>query len=540
MINKNIFAAAALLLLGSAFQANAQTDIAVSGTVKDIYGKPLSGVIVSANHKDLYITDQNGQYTATADRSDNLVFSLLGYKQAVVKAASGMEVVLEDDAHNLAQTVNLGYTKQYKEVLSDAVSTVYGETLEKSTYPRLQGTFSGLFSGLTTIESSFEPAYEELSMYIRGIHTTHGSDLGVVIDGLYYNRYATGDILYRISPEEVESVSILKDGASQALFGVAGASGIIVINTKRGTPGKLKVGVNLSNTVQQRSFIAQCFDSYDYALLRNEAGKNDGMGDYAYFSQEALDGFKAGDSDLYPNTDWQDLLVKKLSNQQKIALDATGGTENVRFYTNFNVARQGGFFKTDNEKYNSNNEKYRINFRSNIDVKVNSWISMWMNLAGSVVKAHTPAGDTSHNTSAYNMITYMPSTLYGPVTPTITDDEGNVIDEGGLVTTTTNIGSSPYGTINRSGYGNATNTNIYGQAGMNFDLSFITPGLWVGGSVGYLSYITSTLSTTQTYARYARTDDWSSLTFKQHGTTIDGTLSYSQGSALYGYLSYKA
>lgn len=541
MINKNIITAAALILFGSAFQANAQTDIMVSGTVKDIYGNPLPGVVVSANHKDLYITDKNGEYTATADRSDDLCFSLLGYKQAVVKAAGKMEVVLEDDAHNLAQSVNLGYANQYREVLSDAVSTVSGEQLSKSLSSRLQGTFSGQFSGLTTIESSFEPAYEELSMYIRGLSTIHGGTAGVVIDGVLYDSYAH-DILYRISPEEVESISVLKDGASQAIYGMKGANGLIVINTKRGTPGKLKVGVNISETVQQPSFRAQCFDSFTYATLRNQAGFNDGLGENAYYSEEALENFKAGGNELYPNTNWQDMLVRKVFNQQRIALDATGGNDNVKFYSNFNVARQGSFFHTDPDqtKFNSNPEKYRINFRSNIDIKVNDWISLWMNLAGSIVKIHAPSASVAFNSSIYNQVTYMPSTLYGPVTPTIYDDEGNVVAEGGEVTTTTNIGGSPYGELNRAGYSNGTNTNIYGQAGMKFDLSFITPGLWAGGSVGYLSYITANQSTTQTYSRWTRDDDWNSLSFTQHGTTINGTLGYSKGTALYGYLSYKA
>ena len=255
MINKNIITAAALVLFGSAFQANAQTDIVVKGTVKDIYGNPLPGVVVSANHKDLYITDKNGEYTATTDRSDKLTFSLLGYKQAEVPASGTMEVVLEDDAHNLAQKVNLGYSNQYREVLSDAVSTVSGETLSKSLMPRLQGTFSGLFSGLTTIESAFEPTLEAVDMYIRGLSTIHGGGAGVVIDGILYDSYSH-DILYRISPEEVESVSVLKDGSAQAIYGLKGANGIIVINTKRGTPGKLKVGVNISETLQQPSFVA--------------------------------------------------------------------------------------------------------------------------------------------------------------------------------------------------------------------------------------------------------------------------------------------
>ena len=540
MINKNIITAAALVLFGTAFTANAQTDIVVKGTVKDIYGNPLPGVVVSANHKDLYITDKNGEYVATTDRSDKLTFSLLGYKQAELPASGKMEVVLEDDAHNLAQSVNLGYTHQYREVLSDAVSTVSGEDLSKSVMSRLQGTFSGLLSGLTTIENSFEPAYEDVSMYIRGLSTIHGGTAGIVIDGILYDNYSH-DILFRISPEEVESVSVLKDGASQAIYGMKGANGIIVINTKRGTPGKLKVGVNISETLQQPSFVAECFDSYTFASLRNQAGVNDGLGQNAFYPEEAIEGFRTGsDPELYPNTRWQDMLLRKVFNQQRIALDATGGNDNVKFFSNFNVLRQGSFFHTEeNEKFNSNPQKYRINFRSNIDIKVNDWISLWMNLAGSVVKTHSPSGSIAFTSNIYNAASYMPSTLYGPVTPTIYDDEENVIEEGGEVTTTTNIGGSPYGELNRVGYTNQTNTNIYGQAGIKFDLSFLTPGLWAGGSVGYLSYITASQATIQSYSRWTRDDDWSTLAFTQHGTTINGTLGYSKSSALYGYFSYK-
>ena len=170
-MNKNIFAAAALLLLGASIQQVKAQDITVAGTVRDIYGNPLPGVIVSSNHKDLYITDKNGQYTAKVNKSGELEFSLLGFKPTSAKASSQMEVTLEDDAHNLAENVNIGLSKQSREVLSDAVSTAHGEKLGRSLMTRLQGTFSGMFSGLTTMESTFEPAYESLNMYVRGYST---------------------------------------------------------------------------------------------------------------------------------------------------------------------------------------------------------------------------------------------------------------------------------------------------------------------------------------------------------------------------------
>ena len=541
MINKHIISAAAILLFGGAFMANAQTEIAVSGTVTDSYGNPLPGVIVSANSKDLYITDKNGQYTAMAGSTDELTFSLVGYKQKTAKAtATDAKIVLEDDGHGLAELVNLGYSKEYREVLSDAVATTSGDLLGKSLHTRLQQTLSGRLSGLTTIENTFEPTYEELSMYIRGLSTVHGGAAGVVIDGIFYASYPH-DILYRISPEEVESISVLKDGASQAIYGVRGANGLLVINTKRGTPGKLKVGVNISETIEQPVDVMHQFDSYTYGMLRNQAAFNDGRGEYVYFSQETLDNLKSGsDRALYPNTDWADLLMRKASGLQRIAIDATGGSDRVQYFTTLNVIRQGSFWNADNERYQTDNEKYRVNFRSNIDVMVNKWIGLYMNLAGSVVKAHTPNGNTAYNAAIYEYMAFMPPTVYGPVTPQILDTDGEtVLQEAGEVISTVNMGDSPYGLMNRSGYSKTTNTNIYGQGGLQFDLSFLTPGLWARAGVGYLSYITANQTTLQSYKRVYRDDDWNSLSFTQLGTTIDGTLGYGKGTALYGYMSYK-
>ncbi len=529
------------MLLGSSFVANAQSDIAISGTVKDVYGNPLPGVIVSANNKDLYITDKNGAYITVAPVGEELTFSLIGYKQQTAQPSSDMEIVLEDDAHFLAEKINLGYSKVYRQDLSDAVSTVSGETLGKSLNTRLQQTLSGRLSGLTTIENTFEPTYEELAMYVRGLSTVHGGAAGVVIDGVLYDSYSH-DILYRISPEEVESITLLKDGASQAIFGVRGANGLLVINTKRGTPGKLKVGVNVSETVEQPVDVMHQFDSYEYATLRNQAAFNDGKGKNFYFSESALDAFKKG-SDLqhYPNTNWSDMLLRKASNLQRVAIDAIGGGERVQYFTTMNLIHQGSFWNTDTDRYKTDNEKVRLNFRSNIDVMVNKWIGLFMNLAGSVVKAHTPNSSVAYNNTIYQYMAFMPPTVYGAVTPEILAADGEtVIQPAGDVISTVNMVDSPYGLLNRSGYNNATNTNIYGQGGLQFNLDFITPGLWAKASVGYLSYITATMTTTQSYKRVYRNEgDWNNLSFTQLGTTIDGTLGYGKGTALYGYMSYK-
>lgn len=543
MINKKIIIHLVLFfLLGLTFPLRAQHIASeVSGIVKNVYGDPLPGVVISSDDKKtLYITDHEGKYSFKTDQLNKmLTYMLVGYKVQTQGAGKDIIVVMEDDVHAIAETVNLGFSIQSREVLSDAASTVSGRTLEKSLMPSLQSTVTGRMSGLTFIEESFQPSYETVTMYIRGLSTYHGGTAGIVIDGILYDNYAQ-DILYQLTPQEIESIAILKDGASQALYGLRGANGLIVISTKRGVPGKLKMNISLDETVQEPSYRPIFINSATYAALKNEAAYNDGFGENYFYSKEQIAKFRTGNDLLYPNTNWYDMLFSKVSHMQRINIDATGGSDIIRYYANVNMLHQGGFYHTDQEDYNTNNNLYKINIRANVDVNINKYLSGYMNMAGNIVRRHDPYGNGGDgNAAIYTLSYYMPPALYGPVTPAVFDDEGNMTDPGGEVTTATKIGSSPYGMLNRSGYYTQTNTNIYGQAGLNVDMSFLTPGLHIGGNIGYLSYITSFLSTTQNYARYTRDDDWSKLSFTQHGTTQNTDLAYGKDQALYGYMSYK-
>jgi TonB-dependent SusC/RagA subfamily outer membrane receptor len=257
------------------------------------------------------------------------------------------------------------------------------------------------------------------------------------VDGRYVTRAIGHESWVYVS-------TLLKDGASQAIFGLRGANGVLVINTRRGTPGKMKLNVNISNTVEQPVDVMHQFDSYDYAVLRNQAAFNDGKGEYFYFSQQTLDNLKSGeDREHYPNTDWSTML-RKASHLQRIALDASGGSERVQYFTTMNVIHQGSFWNTDQDKYKTDNEKVRLNFRSNVDVMVNNWIGLFMNLAGSVVRAHTPYANTSSDATVYEYMAFMPPTVYGPVTPTVLDADGETVLSGdylfGAISNSTSVG----------------------------------------------------------------------------------------------------
>lgn len=533
---------ACLLSANPLFKLSAQTPsgIWVKGTVTDSYGQALPGVIISAKDgKVIGTTDINGDFTFVSTKGENISFSLTGYKHTTQAVKEDLTVVMQESIHNLDETVYLGHTTQKRVTFAGAVSTTGEKELGKSLYSRLQGTLIGRLSGLTTMETSGQPASENVQLYVRGYSTMHGTDAGIVIDGIYYDTYSN-DLLYRISPMDIESVSILKDGASQALYGIQGARGIIVITTKRGMKGKARIDVQVDEIMQQATTKPMFINSATYATLRNQAAANDGLGPNYYFTDEQIEKFRAGNDPLYPSNNWREMLTRKMSHMQRAGVSVSGGSEHVQYYTNVNLQHQGGLWHTDQTKYNANNDFVKVNVRANVDVQLNSYISGYLNMAGNIVRRHDPFGNTqSGNEQIYNALFTAPPTLYGPTTPIEYDEFGNMTETSDQVTVTERMSQSPYGMLNRSGYYTQTNTNIYSQFGLKLDLSFLTQGLSLSGKVGYLAYSTASMGTTQQYARYRRTDNWDELKFVQQGTTENTELAYSKGVALYSYLSYQ-
>lgn len=512
----------------------------VSGTVTDANGQPLAGVVISSfDGMSLGTTDTDGSYSVEVNMLDpTLSFSLFGYKTALKSEKDAANVIMEIDAHLLDETIYLGHSTQSRETFAGSVSTTKGSVLEKSLYSRLQGTMMGRLSGLTTIEESGQPGSESVNMYVRGLSTMHGTTAGIVIDGIYYNNYSH-DMLYRISPMDIESITVLKDGASQALYGIEGAQGVIVITTKRGVKGKPKIDIMVDEIMQQATTTPRFINSADYATMRNQAAENDGLGKNYYFSADQIAKFKAGDDANYPNNNWHEMFTRNISQMQRAGVSVSGGSDQVKYYTNVNFTHQGSFWNTDQKEYSTDNNLYKVNLRANVDVQLNKYLSGYLNMAGNIIRRHDPYSNSyTGNDAIYSALFYAPPTLYGPVTSEVLDSDGNVLIPAGEVTVTEKTESSPYGMLNRSGYYNQTNTNIYSQFGLNLDMSFLTPGLSISGKVGYLSYITADMSTTQSYARYRRGDDWSKLSFVQQGTTENTELSYGKGTASYGYMSY--
>jgi TonB-dependent SusC/RagA subfamily outer membrane receptor len=295
----------------------------------------------------------------------------------------------------------------------------------------------------------------------------------VIIDGIS-SSYNANESLDYITPAEIESVTVLKDASTEALYGIQGANGVIVITTKKGRAGKMKVNVRLDESIQQVTTKPTFISSDEYATLKNQAAYNDNNigGLNQLYSDQQIANYKSGtDRNLYPNTNWYDMYMKKFAQMQRVNVDMEGGNDRVQYFTNVNMMHQGSQFNTDSSNSYDTNENFTwANIRSNVNAKLNPYLSAYLNLAGNIKRERTP-GNGIFSGSIYNSLFTMPSTVYGPTTPSYTDADGHPL--GDQVVATSLESNPTYGMLNRSGYTRYTVTNIYAHFGLNLDCKWI-------------------------------------------------------------------
>ena len=551
-IKKSLLSFACLLLW--AFSLNAQ----VNGTVRDGHGHILQGVLITSemgNNKT--ITDRNGEYDMLInDGSSTLNFSLQGYisqNLEIDEQAAGekLDVTLQRaETFDLDEEVFFGNYAQTRKEVTSSISRVTGKELERSPVGNLSMSLAGRLPGLFTRETYSEPARTSTELWVRGYASPNGGTAMIVIDGFPYD-YNANQLFEYITANEVESINVLKDASAQALYGIQGANGVIVITTKRGLKQPLKIDVSINHTLEQRTTTPPHINSADFVQLRNQAGVNDGSGEYAYFNKQAVDGFLAGDNpEYYPNNNWRAMNAKDITQMSRVNVNLTGGNDNAVFYTNINVLNQDGMWKIDpsTTQYNPNNQFIWANIRSNVDVKLGKYLSVGLNLSGNIKRERTPGGhavelafggswDGFANRLWYRFFT-LPPYVYGPTTPLIQDPETGEVTGGEVVVTETEPITS-WAVINRLGYDQYTVTNIYAQFMPKLDLSFITPGLSISGSYGYQTNAVKGLFVNRIYERWVRTEDYNELEFQKIGTQVNTPLQYRSTANFYYNLNYK-
>ena len=437
------------------------------------------------------------------------------------------------DPHQMGGVVDIGYFSLPKEAFPGSAVSVTGRELDKMPVNVFSETFSGRLTGLHTTQNQVELTFfgnSTVSKLIRGINSYNGNTPVVIIDGIICpNQYWEF-----LSPKEVESVTILKDGATSAIYGIQGAGGVIVVTTKRGAAGKKQVEAYADYSLQQLTRRPQFVNSLQYAELRNQAGFNDGRGTFSQFSEDEVEGFRSGDPLYYPNNNWYDMFIKKSVMRQRVGVNLSGGNDKVRYFSNIGYVHQGEPIKVADEpdrKYTPNPDVQIANFRSNVDVNLNSYLSGFLRLTGNV-KREMLAGN-SENRTHYSRVLSLPPTMYGPLTPASEDDP----EAGNQVVTTSATNDPAYGSINRSGFAQIIETNVIAQAGLNFDMGFLTEGLSANGSMAYQTYGINTTATTQSYERWVRDSYMDELEFTLTGSAQNTPLVYGKGSILFYHLN---
>jgi TonB-linked SusC/RagA family outer membrane protein len=520
------------------------------GTVKDEHGRPLQGVSVVSEHgKNATASSYKGQYELSIDDGSSQVrFLLKGYESQILPAGETENVTLKRaETYDLDEKVFFGHYAQRKGDVTGSIARVTGEELRRSPTGNLSMSLAGRLPGLFTRETMSEPARTSTELRVRGA-SMHGNTALVVIDGFPYD-YNSNQLFEYISAAEVESITVLKDASAQALYGIQGACGVIVITTKRGVKQPLKIDIYADRTYEKMSVTTPHISSGEFVQMRNEAGVNDGFGEYYFFSQKDVEGFVSGENrELYPDNNWRKISMRDVTHMNRLNINLTGGNDKATFYTNVNLLHQDGLWKVEQTKYDPNNQFLWANIRSNVDIKLAKYLSVGLNLSGNIKREKTPGGNGvsltyggSWNGFAqaihYRMFS-LPPYVYGPTTPLVQDPETGLITGDEVVVTETEP-ITPWAVINRLGYDQFTVTNIYAQFAPRLDLDFLTPGLSLSGYYGYQTNTVKGLFTNQTYEEWVRTKDFETLEFEKIRTQVNTPLQHRASASFYYNLNYK-
>jgi len=492
----------------------------MSGKVTDIFGNPIKGAeVIVLNTDRIAITNVEGNFSFNAF-VEGAVFqvSCLGFETTKTNSDNSkfVTIALKKDVSNKDQIISDIYSARPAYTATSAIATISGDEINKTPYINLAAALVGRLPGLVTRQTNAEPGSEDYTLNIRGVGTPNGRSALVIIDGV------RSDNLQTINPQDVESVTIYKDAASNVLYGMQGGNGIISIVTKKGNFGKPRITITADNSYQQPLKTPDMLHSWEYASLRNQAYKNDGYGDNYKYSTAQIDSFSTGNNQfLYPDNNWYSQFMEPMVQTQRYNMSAIGGIDGLKYYTNIGYSKVGSPYKTDGDGSRAQSLE-RFSFRSNIDVKLNKYIGAFMKISGQINRT---GGSTTSSGDILSSIFNIQPTVYGPLTP-----EGQVVS-------TPDETNPTYGRINNAGYIKQTGTRMNSILGVNFNLSFITKGLSAEALVMFDAVATSTVRGTTNYERWMRDETRTdSLKFIKQGTQIKTPLSLAK-SASSSYMS---
>ncbi len=364
--------------------------------------------------------------------------------------------------------VHIGYGIQKEKAVTGSVSTIWSEELIKNTVTTVGNALYGKLPGLLVSQRSGEPGNDVPSFLIRG-NVTYAGETGplIMVDGFQRS-------FDQLTLDEIESISVLKDAVSTAIYGLRGANGVILVTTKRGVESRNKIGVTLKYGIQQPTRLPNFIGSYDYAQLYNEALTGDGKP--PLYTNEELQKYRdKSDPGYYPDVNWFDAILEKSSPVWEAGMNFSGGNKIVRHFVMVNFMKNEGLFKNTrwNDGYSTNSTFERLNFRSNVDIKVNSRLTASLDISGRLEDRNAPG--TAVPTIFNNIYAYAPN--FFPVQYSNGTFGGNSAYQG-----------NPLGLVTSTGYTALNDRNFQSSFRLEHTLDFITEGLTIGAVGAFDNY----------------------------------------------------
>lgn len=530
-----------LMVVGTGTALAQQSGKTITGKVLDENNQPMPGVTVIVDGTtNGTMTGSDGTFTLGGVPSGaTVIVSCIGYtNQVLPEGKSNYVVSLVPDSEMLEETVVVAFGQQKKLSVTGAISTVASADLRKTTSTRLDNALAGRVTGLTSMQSGGgQPGVDGATMYLRGAATTNGKSPLILVDGVERDNIRTIDM------NEVESISVLKDASATALYGVQGANGVILIQTRKGQKGKAQLNISVDQSWTSFTKEPSRLHSWEYCELRNEALMN--SGEKAAFSEETIAKFRnpllgldpsSPDYDnqvairkaVYCDNDYYRMYLKSNTPQTRANANISGGTDFVNYFVNVGYIHQGGNLNTESPDYLGYDPQCymnRLSLRSNLDFHITKNLTASLNIASYAENVNMPAvGDLYRGDQSWMItdIIYQSQTIL-PISPgPVTDPRFGGVSDG--VVGYNYLDRSAYEIINRRGFHTNKRKNLNTQFSVNWDLGeLVTKGLSVNGMAAYDTYNIGVLEGRKKEQVYnVRVDyDSETLSYSSNGDKIE-------------------
>lgn len=491
--------------------AQQSNSIKVSGVVSDDIG-PLPGVsVIVKGSSQMSVTNVDGLFILGVPKNAILVFSCVGFitQEFKLNGQTNFNVKMVEDTKKLDEVVVVGYGTQRKVTTIGAQSSITAADLKLQPTANISNAIAGRIAGVIGVQRSGVPGYDASEVYIRGISTFTNASPLVLVDGIERD-------FGNIDPDDIASFSVLKDASATAVYGVRGANGVILIETKKGETGKPKINIRINQGITQFTKTPQFADGVTYMQMANEAFKNTNPNStMPLYSNDRIQKTKDGsDPDLYPNVNWIKELFNETAQNRRVNMNVNGGSEKAKYYLSLGYYNETGLFKGDNmSQYNSNIDYNRYNFTSNLSLQILKYTKLDFGASGWISDGNYPGAKV---TDIWNAAFVLP-----PIAIPVRYSNGYF--SGNRAADVPN----PYNLLTQSGYKSELKSQLWSNIRLTQDLSPLIKGLSLYGLFSFDNYNEHIISRTKTVDTYIAT-----------GRDSEGQLVFDQMPVGTGYLGY--